>query len=201
MIRKKLVEYLDFWLIWLSCVSQEKSLFQIQQEWGIRTNYLYHKESALGKPLFSSMIDQNYLIKVGRKLKGTLDWVQNYIPEKHPDTLIEKHKETIQEFVEKHHQILFNLDNLKILFKNDINLIKKNGDNIFSYITLYILYLDLSKLCAEYGADIVMEMFTIIFSVLPEVDFLGYMKSIDEDIGKIETEPLIIKDVKDLISL
>ena len=62
-IKAKLTDYKNFWLIWLSCAGSGNgiSLFKIQTTWDIRTNYLYHREAGLGKPLFSLMAEEGYI--------------------------------------------------------------------------------------------------------------------------------------------
>ena len=80
-IKSKLTEYKNFWLIWLSCAGSDTgiSLFKIQTTWDIQTNYLYHKEAGLGKPLFSLMNEEGYIEITGNKISPRFEWITKHI--------------------------------------------------------------------------------------------------------------------------
>ena len=166
---KKLFEYSNFWLIWLECAGESEgtSLFKIQEEWGIKTNYLYHKEKGLGKSLFKNMIEQGYMQNGKKGPIAKFDWIPSYVLEKHKLTdqrgwslngfIIEK-MPLMQKFIEHNHEILFDRVLLNKLYRNDLNTIKSSGSTIFDDIRLFVFVSNLMPFCKKYGADIVTRM-------------------------------------------
>ena len=82
MRKNGLFDYTNFWLIWLSCAEKPTTLFKIQKRWKIKTNYLYHKERGLKKPLFRSMIDGGFIEKNGKEITARFDWIPSYVVER-----------------------------------------------------------------------------------------------------------------------
>ena len=86
-MRKKddVTDYKNFWLIWMNAAGNREgqSLFSIQNQWGIRTNYLYHNETGLKTPLYIRMIKDGYLEKSGKRLKANFGWINTYVKKKY----------------------------------------------------------------------------------------------------------------------
>lgn len=213
--KQKITDYKNFWLIWINAASGEKgvSLFEIQTTWGIKTNYLYHNEVGLNAPLFRLMIRDNYISKEGKRLKAEYKWIPSYIlntysnkeiekkenfEKWYPDFLIRTKWPMIQKFIEKYHSVLFDTNNLKILYKNDKELLGKYGCKIFTDILLYVLFSNLRSFCKKYEADIVTRMLATCIAISSERDLINYMKALDMKLRNIVDFPLIVKDEAEL---
>lgn len=206
---KKLFEYSNFWLIWLECAgdSEGTSLFKIQEEWGIKTNYLYHKEKGLGKSLFKNMIEQGYMQNGKKGPTAKFDWIPSYVLEKHKLTdqrgwslngfIIEKMPQ-MQKFIEHNHEILFNRTLLNKLYRNDLNTIKSSGSTIFDDIRLFVFVSNLMPFCKKYGADIVTRMLFTMLSFYSEKDLLGYFNELRQKIPE-ENIPTVIENEGELV--
>ncbi len=207
---KKLQEYKNFWLIWLSSAGNPNgtSLFTIQKLWNITSNYLYHKESGLNKPLYSAMIEEGFITKKSRKITARFDWVPAYMIERHsPDKerwslnifMIENWAK-IQDFIQKQHDILFGHENLKTLYRN-IKTIRKTGQDIFEDIFTLVFVSNIMPFCAKYGANLVARIIYTMISMTPERDLLGYFKKIIPEISKMGDFPRIIENEKKLMDV
>jgi hypothetical protein len=208
--KQKLTDYKNFWLIWINAASSEKgmSLFQIQTTWGIKTNYLYHNEIGLKSPLFRCMIRDNYITKEGKRLKAEFGWIPSYILNKYPskedsehwvpDFLLRTKWHIVQKFIEKYHPILFDIKNLKILYKNDKELLGKYGEHILVDIFLYVLFSNLRVFCKKYEADVVLRMIATCIALASERDLLNYMKAVDEKMRNVADFPILVKDENEL---
>ena len=118
--KAKLTDYKNFWLIWLSSAGQEKgiSLFRIQSTWDIKTNYLYHNEAMIQKPLFKLMEEERFIEVVGNKIKARFDWIPEYVNELFhsekpvggfwsPELVVKDKWPRVQVFMEKYRKYLF----------------------------------------------------------------------------------------------
>ncbi len=206
---KKLFEYSNFWLIWLECAGDPEgtSLFKIQEEWNIKTNYLYHKETGLGKSLFKNMIEQGYLENGKKGPVAKFDWIPSYVLEKHKLTdqsgwslngyIIEK-MPMMQKFIEHNHTILFDRTILSKLYKGDLNAIKNEGSTIFDDLRLFVFVSNLIPFCKKYGADIVVRMIFTIMSFYSEKDLLGYFNALRQKIPE-DSIPTVIENEGELV--
>lgn len=189
--KQKLTDYKNFWLIWINCAGKERgsSLFQIQTSWGIKTNYLYHNEAGLGKPLYVRMIKDGYLVKEGPRLKADFSWIPGFVKDLaglttgdawHPSTLITSRWSSVQSFIEKNAQTLLDDKAIRTLYKNDRDLLGQTGRYIFNDIFLYVLFSNLILFTKKYRADIVMRIISTAISIFSERDLLNYMRHLHE---------------------
>ncbi|VVB60819.1 Uncharacterised protein [uncultured archaeon] len=206
---KKLFDYSNFWLIWLECAGDPDgtSLFKIQEEWKIKTNYLYHKEAGLGKPLFKNMLEHGYLQDGKKGPAAKFDWIPSYILEKHKLTnsnewslnsfIIEK-MPVMQQFIEHHHEVLFDRQIITRLYKGDLGAIKREGSTIFDDIRLFVFISNLIPFCKKYGADIVVRMLFTLVSFYSEKDLLGYFNALRQRIPEDQI-PKVIENEGELV--
>ncbi|MCK5321914.1 MAG: hypothetical protein KAJ47_01500 [Candidatus Aenigmarchaeota archaeon] len=209
---KKLVEYNNFWLIWLSCAGSSEgiSLFKIQENWGIKTNYLYHKERSLGKPLFKSMLEKGYLKEGKNGLVADFDWIPSYILNNHNlksdlsdwslNDFIVKNIPIIHKFIRDNNLILFDQSHLKKLYLSDINIIKRDSPKIFDDIMLFVFINNLIPFCKTYDAEIVIRMIYTFFSFSSQNDFLKYFYELNLKLQK-GAVPKIIANEGELVDL
>jgi hypothetical protein len=208
--KSKLTDYKNFWLIWINCAGKEEgvSLFRIQTDWDVKTNYLYHNEMGLGVPLFRSMIRENYITKEGKRLKAQFGWIPDFIREKYegkgseglwfPDSLLRIKWGAVQKFIEKYHPVLFDTKNIKLLYKNDKEFIGKSGPHIFTDVFLYVLFSNLKAFCKKYEADVVLRIISTLISLSGEKDLLNYMHVIDSKLGNVADFPVLVKNESEL---
>ena len=207
--KKDLTDYKNFWLIWLNSAGEREgtSLFKIQTEWGVKTNYLYHIESGLGRPLFECMIRDGYVVKEGKRLKPLFGWIPDYVKGKHtgsngdgwsPNSLIVSKWGAIQKFIEKYHPVLFSLENLKLLYRDDREMIGKYGPCIFTDIFLYVLFSNMTTFCKKYKAGIVLRMMSTLISLSGERNLLNYMYKLNSQLSKVVDFPVLIKNEDEL---
>ncbi|MCK5023545.1 MAG: hypothetical protein KAS04_05205, partial [Candidatus Aenigmarchaeota archaeon] len=200
----------NFWLIWISCAGKEEgvSLFKIQTDWGIKTNYLYHNEVGLSAPLFRVMVRENYIRKEGKKLKANFEWIPDYIRERYevnpkenhwfPDSLVRIKWGDIQKFLEKYHPLLFSHDNIKLLYRDNKELIGKSGSNIFIDVFLYVLFSNMRAFCKKYSADVVLRIISTLISLSTERDLLNYIHHLDSKLKIVPDVPNLLKDETEL---
>ena len=208
--KSKLTDYKNFWLIWINCAGKEEgvSLFRIQTDWDVKTNYLYHNEMGLGVPLFRSMIRENYIEKEGKRIKAQFGWIPDYIRDKYEseepegmwflDSLLRIKWSAVQKFIEKYHPVLFDTKNIKLLYKNDKELIGKSGPHIFTDVFLYVLFSNLKAFCKKYEADVVLRIISTLISLSGEKDLLNYMHVIDSQLGNVADFPVIVRNENEL---
>lgn len=202
-------DYKNFWLIWTNCAGNPDkgiSLFEIQNRWGITTNYLYHHEMGLKKPLYIHMIKKNFISKEGRKLKPSFDWIPEFIKDQYlikgtgnqwfPIALLNVKWPIVQKFIRDHAKEIFSPDNLKILYKNDRDLLGKHGPFIFSDIFLFLLFFNLIMFCRKYKADIVLRIISTIISMFSDRDLLNYTRKLSVQLGR--DIPIIIQNEEEL---
>jgi len=207
----RLTEYKNFWLIWLSAAGrpQGASLFSIQSEWGIKTNYLYHEEAGIGKPLYMAMIREGYLEKHGKNLKAKFGWIPDFIKEKYqpmghvdywiPYPIISAKWPQVQAFIERHASQMFDPKNLRILYKGSKDLLGDYGSRIFSDIFLFVLFSNLIIFCRKYKAEIVLRILLTSFSMFADRDLMNYMRHLHTQLAR--EAPLIIGDEAEMNSL
>ena len=202
-------QYKNFWVIWLSCAGKQNrgiSLFEIQNMWGITTNYLYHKEMGLNRPLYIHMIKEGYIEKEGRKLKPKFDWIPEYLKDRYliegtgnqwfPIALLNVKWPLIQKFLKTHSEKIFDLENMKVLYKNDREIMGRYGPFIFSDIFLMVLFFNMILFSRKYKADVVMRIVSTVISVFSDRDILNYIRKLSADIGK--DVPIIIRNEDEL---
>jgi hypothetical protein len=202
---KKLMDYSNFWLIWLGCAGHRHgtTLYKIQDAWGITTNYLYHKEARLGRPLFQAMIEEGYIKKDKRLVKADFSWIPSYMIESHKvekkgwsaGVLILENWPLVQDFIEKNREILFGEESLKILYKN-IRGLKAGGRAIFDDIFIITLADNISCISEEYKARVVGRILDTIISLFPGRDLFGYFQKLR---GNVKFPP-IIKNDKEMLN-
>jgi hypothetical protein len=208
--KQKITDYKNFWLIWTGCAGSEKgvSLFEIQTTWDVKTNYLYHNEVGLKSPLFRSMVRDGYITKGGKRLKAEYKWVPSFMLEKYPakdssdnwfpDFLLRIKWPLVQKFMEKYHSVFFDPENLKILYKNDKELMGRYGPQIFADVFLYVLFSNLRGFCRKYEADVVLRMISTSIAISSERDILNYMRAIDAQLRRVLDFPVLLKDENEL---
>ncbi|MFC2143880.1 hypothetical protein ACFLQO_00755 [Candidatus Aenigmatarchaeota archaeon] len=202
-------QYKNFWVIWLTCAGNSDkgiSLFEIQNKWGITTNYLYHHEMGLKKPLYINMIKEGFIKKEGRKLKPEFGWIPEYMKDRYliegtgnqwyPVALLNVKWSMIQRFIKDNSKVIFNLDNLRVLYKDDRELVGRYGYHVFSDIFLMVLFSNMILFSRKYKADVVMRIISTIVSIFSDRDLLNYIRKISLEIGK--NMPVIINNEDEL---
>jgi len=213
-LHEKVTDYKNFWLIWLSCAGQEKgiSLFRIQTTWGIQTNYLYHDEAGLGKPLFKVMAEQGFIDITGNKIKPKFEWVPAYVKEHmgsekpvggywSPELMIKDKWGTVSPFIEKYRKSLFDLGNLRVLYKDDKDVVGTYGRYVFQHIFLYVLFSNLIVFSKRYHAEIVSKMISTAVSLGTGADVLNYMYHLHSQIGALKDFPLLFQNEQELAKI
>jgi hypothetical protein len=189
--KRKLTDYKNFWLVWITCAGREggESLFNIQTGWGIKTNYLYHNEAGLGKPLYARMIRDGYIAKEGTRLKARFEWIPGYVKNLaspatgdvwYPGSLIAGRWPLVQGFIKENARTLFDGRAIRILYRNDRDLLGQTGRYIFNDIFLYVLFSNIILFTKKYKADIVMRIISTAISIFSERDLLNYMRYLHE---------------------
>jgi hypothetical protein len=191
---RSITDYKNFWLIWLSAAGSPRgmSLFSIQNLWGIKTNYLYHEEAGLGKPLYTVMIRQGYLEKEGKRLRARYEWIAPYMKERYgtltppgmwsPDGIILSKWPIIQDFLQKNPEKLFSQKALKVLYKGSRDCLGDNGQHIFADLFLQVLYNNLTVFCRKYNATIVLRIILTATAMFPDRNLLGYMQHLGAEL-------------------
>ncbi|NOQ55291.1 MAG: hypothetical protein GQ477_00635 [Nanohaloarchaea archaeon] len=209
---KELFEYNNFWLIWLNCAGSKKgiSLFKIQESWGIKTNYLYHKERRLDKPLFKAMIEAGYICEGEKGFVAEFDWIPSYILKNHnlksDDTgwslndFIVETMPIVTEFIKNNNAVLFDSAFIKQLYLSDINTIKRDGPTIFDDVMLFVFIYNLIPFCKRYDAEIVIRMIYTFFAFSSQKDFLNYFNDLNHKLPK-DAVPEIIANEGELIKV
>jgi hypothetical protein len=194
--KERLTDYKNFWLVWINSAGKPdsgESLFQIQTSWGINTNYLYHNETGLKKPLYERMIKDGYVFKEGPKIKPLFDWIPKYVrglaglttgDTWYPSTLITSRWPVVQKFIQEQAGVLFGDKAIRILYKNNRDLLGQTGRYIFNDIFLYVLFSNLILFTKKYKADIVMRIISTSISIFSERDLLNYMRYLHERLFK-----------------
>ncbi len=213
MTKATLTGYKNFWLVWINCASRKDgmSLFSIQTKWGIKTNYLYHNESGLGKPLFKCMIEDGYITKSGKYLKPKFDWIPKYIKNRYaqperiespgqwlPNDLVRVKWEEVQKFIEKYHDTLFDLRKIRILYRNDRDVLGKYGSDIFTDIFLFVLFSNLMSLTKKYRAEVVIRIISTLISISSEKNLINYMFRLNREFKEIKDFPMVVRNENEL---
>lgn len=205
----KLTDYKNFWLIWLGCAanSEGTSIFRLQQAWGITTNYLYHKEAGIGKPIVKQMAENGFLAQDKSRFRARFEWVPSFVLERHPlphenawsmNTRVIEKWPIVQKFIEDHRRIVFDAANLRTLYRNNLDNLKSFAPSIFDDMYLFAVLSSLVPFCTKYHATIVSRMLNTVVSVQPEKDVLGYFAALRQSISPSEM-PQIIKDESELL--
>lgn len=208
---KKLFDYSNFWLIWLGCAGNPDgtSLFKIQEEWKIKTNYLYHKEAGLGKTLVNNMIESGYLEKTKKGIVSRLEWIPEYMLEKHTiqpragwsiSEFIVGKMPLMEKFIDKNRAVLFERSALSGLYMSDINSVKKYGSCIFDDIYLFIFISNLAPFCISNNAEIVVRMLDTAAAFAPGRNLLGYFSTLRQKVPEAEI-PRLIENEAELVRM
>ena len=213
-VKEKLTDYKNFWTIWLSCAGQEKgiSLFGIQTMWGIQTNYLYHREAGLGKPIFRPMMEQGFIDVVGNKIKPKFGWIPDYVSQLFhaekpaggfwsPELVVKSKWGQVQAFIENYRKHLFDPDSLRILYKGNRDILGIYGRYIFQHIFLYVFFSNLISLSKKYSAEIVTKMISTSISLGTGADVLSYMYQLHSHIGGSRDFPVLAENEAELTNI
>ena len=208
----KLTDYKNFWMIWLAAAGRPQgvSLFSIQNHWGIKTNYLYHGEAGIGKPLYIAMIKEGFLEKHGKMLKARFGWIPDFVKEKYqpvghvdywvPYNIISTKWPQVQAFMEKNAQTLFDMNNIRVLYRNSKDILGDSGQHIFSDVFMFVLFNNLTIFCRKYKAAIVLRILLTTFSIFTDRDLMNYMRHLNASPISKEV-PLIIGDEAEMNAL
>jgi len=213
-LKEKLTDYKNFWLIWLSCAGQKEgiSLFSIQNTWSIKTNYLYHNEAGLGKPLFRLMKDRGFIRISNKKILPEFGWIPEYIIGRlrkdkpvggfwSPELTLKSKWVPVQIFMEKYRKYFFDLQNLRVLYRNDKDVMGTYGRYIFMHVFLYVLFSNLVAFSKRYHADVVSRMMSTAISIATGADLLNYMYSLHSQIGGSPEFPVLVSNDEELSKL
>jgi len=212
-MRPALVDYKNFWLIWINCASRKEgvSLFKVQTEWGIKTNYLYHNEAGLGKPLFKCMVEQGYLEKSGKNLKPRFGWIPGYMAKRYkpleflelpdqwfPNKFIDLKWPLVQAFVEKYHETIFDPKKIKLLYRGNKDLLGSHGPSIFTDVFLYVMFRNIMSFTSKYKADVVLRMISTLISLSTEANVINYIHKLHVDQKDIIDMPVLAANENEL---
>ncbi len=213
-LKEKVTDYKNFWLIWLSCAGQENgvSLFRIQTTWGIQTNYLYHSEAGLGRPLFKLMAEKGFIEIVGKKIRPRFEWIGGYVENmfKHekpvggfwsPELVVRAKWSQVQYFMEKYRKYLFDTDNLRILYRGDKDVLGTYGRYFFQHAFLYVLFSNIISFSRRYHAEIVSKMIATAISLGTGADLLNYMYHLHSQIGGSADFPVLVQNEEELLKI
>ncbi len=210
-LKAKLTDYKNFWLIWLSCAGQEDgmSLFRIQSTWDIKTNYLYHNEAVIKKPLFKLMEEERFIDIAGNKIRARFEWIPGYVAEQFgsekpvggfwsPELIVKSKWALAQGFMQRYRKHFFELDNLRILYRGDRDVLGNYGRYVFQHVFLYILFSNIIAFSKRYSADIVTRMIATSISLGSGADVLNYMYQLHSTIGGSPDFPVLTTDEQEL---
>ncbi len=210
-VKSKLTEYKNFWLIWLSAAGQENgiSLFRIQSTWGIKTNYLYHNEAVIQKPLFRIMEEGGFIEISGKKIIAKFSWIPDYLGELFsaekpvggfwsPELVMKAKWPLVQPFMEKYRKYFFELSNLRMLYRDDRDVLGIYGRYVFQHVFLYVLFSNIIAFSKRYSADIVTKMIATSVSLGSGADVLNYMYQLHSTIGGSSDFPVLSSNEQEL---
>lgn len=206
---KRLTGYRSFWPIWLGCAGKQdgRTLFDIQRDWGITTNYLYHKEPGLKMPMYKAMAGEGFTEKGKRKINAKFDWIPEYVigmhkpphPEKWSiNLLMLENWPLMQEFIKKHSAALFSPENMKILYGN-VDTLSRMAPYIFDDIFTLAIVSNILPFCAKYGANMVSRILYTMIALSPGRNLLDYCQAISKQIG--DGFPRLISDENVLMNI
>ena len=211
-LKGRLTDYKNFWLIWLSCAGQEKgiSLFRIQSKWGIQTNYLYHKEAGLGRPLFKLMEEKGFITIIGNKIRPRFEWIPGYVEQMFKsekpagggwsrELVVKRKWPLVQAFIERHSGSLFDLENLRILYRDDKDVLGTYGRYVFQHVFLYVLFSNLITFSKKYNAEIVTKMISTAVSLGAGADVLNYMYQLHSHIREVPDFPVLMENEPEMV--
>ncbi|MBU0953758.1 MAG: hypothetical protein KKA90_05085 [Nanoarchaeota archaeon] len=197
-----LPEYKNFWLLWLSAAGSARgqSLFAIQKSWGITSNYLYHNEHRIGKPLVQAMIDSGYLNKEKGRISARFAWIPSYVEE----TFVAADEQThgirkasaqswqqIQPFIEQHHETLFGKEALQALYGFNPDAVRRTGFSIFHDLYLLVLHENVARFANKFQAPFIPRLTHALLAHAPRRDLLSYARTIRQALPE-NTVPRIL---------
>jgi hypothetical protein len=207
---RRLSDYRSFWAVWLGCAGnpEGRTLFSIQKEWGITTNYLYHREPGLNMPIYKAMAKDGYIKKEKKKIMPKFAWIPDYVISMHKPTKAKEWSMNIvmlenwalvQEFLEKHKDVLFSQENLTILYSG-INAVSSMGPYIFDDIFSLIIISNILPFCAKYRANLVSRIMYTLLSLSSGRNLMGYFNAINTKL-KSNDFPRIIASEEALMDI
>jgi len=207
---RKLTDYRSFWAVWLGSAGSKdgKTLFNIQKDWGITTNYLYHREPGLNAPIYKAMTKERYLTKEKNKISPRFEWISEYVIGMHKpakprewsmNMIMLENWVLVQEFIEKHCNVLFSHDNLNVLYGN-IDTLSKMGPYVFDDIFSLIIISNILPFCARYKANLVSRIMYTILSLSTGRDILSYFNALKDQL-KENDFPSIISSEEGLMDV
>jgi len=203
---RKLTDYRSFWAIWLGCAGYPKgrTLFSIQKEWGIKTNYLYHREPGLGVPMYKAMEKDTYLAKEKSKISPKFWWIPDYVLGMHKppaprewsmNLVMLENWSLVQAFIEKHSEVLFSQENMKILYSG-VDAVSRMGPYIFDDIFSLAIISNILPFCARYSAKLVSRIMYTLLSMSPARNLLGYFNAIRKRLKESDFPNIISSEEK-----
>ena len=209
--KEKLTDYKNFWLIWLTAAPHENgiSLFRIQTSWGIQTNYLYHKEAGLGRPIFKLMAEQGYVEAAGSRIKAKFGWIAGFLESQlksdkpaggywSPELVVRTKWPAVGAFMEKNSKAFFDPDSLHILYRGDRDVLGTYGRYVFQHIFLYVLFSNLIAFSKRYHAEVVTKMLSTAISLGAGADVLNYLYHLHSQLAGAPGFPALAADEQEL---
>ncbi len=201
---RKLTSYRSFWTVWLGSAGAKEgtTLFNIQKTWGITTNYLYHREPGLNKPMYKAMKEDACITKEGKRIKAGYGWVPEYVISMHKppgrdewslNVLLLQNWKIVQDFIEKNAGVLFSTENLKTLY-GDLECMSRMGPYMFDDIFKLVVVSNLLPICSRYSANIVARIMYTMISMAPGRNLLPYFQSITKQLGGHDSFPKVIEN-------
>jgi hypothetical protein len=132
-------EYSDFWMIWGSCVDKDRSIGDIFKEWGIDPKI---KENPNRKKIWERMLQEKYITKVKKLSKtdpckslktgflvhGNIEWVEKGLSDNKD---FQANHDLLMKVFNENKATIFDLDKLKVLFKNNYEILRDNGKFLY----------------------------------------------------------------------
>jgi len=207
---RKLTDYRSFWAVWLGCAGtpEGRTLFSVQKEWGITTNYLYHREPGLDMPIYKAMAKDGFLTKEKKKISSNFRWISDYVLSMHKpaspgewsmNIVMLENWPLVQKFIEKHSSVLFSHKNLKTLY-GGIDAVSRLGPFIFDDIFSLIIISNILPFCAKYKANLVSRIMFTLLSLSSGRNLLDYFNAIRGQI-KDNDFPVIIASEESLMDI
>ena len=197
-----------FWVIWSSCIEQEKTLKEIQNIWKYEGNSLYQagRENAIWK----EMVNEGFLENRGniekRGVSGTLlysrfEWIGRFMKDYSIQQKTKLNNELVYELIEaidsknlasffdKNRSVFFSIERIKILFGNSKTLRKESEKIIFIPVMIIInaMIADIMENEMGIGSDSAFLLSQpVIFTPCTNINFFNYYKAVKNDleIGK-----------------
>ena len=143
------------------------------------------------------MIKGGYLEKEGKRLKALFGWIPDFIERIYPsmnyapnfwmpNNLLNAKWNVVQKFIEDNHHLVFDQNALKILFRNNREILGRYGMNAFSLVFMYVMFNNFKIFTSKYSAGIVLRMISTELSLTSELDVINYMQRLNVNLGKVK---------------